>query len=162
MQNVFAFHAVASNGSIERGTLDAESANEARDTLTGRGLLVVSLESKGPRRERREPVSAADLALGLRILANLLESGLPVTRALHAFDDLAPRSWRGALPAIRQRVREGKSLAAAMAEAPLQIPALVIAVPRITRNVDSGQVTVITDPAAIARDPSAGGLRRLP
>jgi general secretion pathway protein F len=128
MQNVFAFHAVASNGSIERGTLDAESANEARDTLTGRGLLVVSLESKGPRRERREPVSAADLALGLRILANLLESGLPVTRALHAFDDLAPRSWRGALPAIRQRVREGKSLAAAMAEAPLQIPALVIGI----------------------------------
>jgi general secretion pathway protein F len=128
MQNVFAFHAVASNGSIERGTLDAESANEARDTLTGRGLLVVSLESKGPRRERREPVSAADLALGLRILANLLESGLPVTRALHAFDDLAPRSWRGALPVIRQRVREGKSLAAAMAEAPLQIPALVIGI----------------------------------
>jgi signal transduction histidine kinase len=32
-----------------------------------------------------------------------------------------------------------------------QIPALVIAVPRITRNVDSGQVTVITDPVAIAR-----------
>jgi signal transduction histidine kinase len=32
-----------------------------------------------------------------------------------------------------------------------QIPALVIAVPRITRNADSGQVTVITDPVAIAR-----------
>jgi len=32
-----------------------------------------------------------------------------------------------------------------------QIPALIIAVPRITRNVASGQVTVITDPLAIAR-----------
>jgi signal transduction histidine kinase len=32
-----------------------------------------------------------------------------------------------------------------------QIPALVIAVPRISRSADSGQVTVITDPVAIAR-----------
>ena len=39
-------------------------------------------------------IAAADLALGLRILADLLESGLPVTRALHAFQDLAPRGSR--------------------------------------------------------------------
>jgi general secretion pathway protein F len=128
MQSVFSFRALSPDGSLERGTLDAESASEARDTLMGRGLFVVAIESKGPRRERREPVSAADLALGLRILANLLESGLPVARALHAFDDLAPQAWRGALPMIRQRVREGKSLAAALAEAPLQIPPLVIGI----------------------------------
>jgi general secretion pathway protein F len=128
MQSVFAFRAVAADGSVERGTVDAESAVEARETLVGRGLFVVAIESKGARRDRREPLSAADLALGLRILANLLESGLPVTRALHAFDDLAPRAWRAALPAIRQRVREGKSLASAMSETPLQIPPLVIGI----------------------------------
>lgn len=128
MQRVFAFQAIASNGSVERGTLDAESPTEARETLVRRGLLVVAIESKGPRLERRDPLSTADLALGLRILANLLESGLPVARALHAFDDLAPRAWRSALPAIRQRVREGKSLAAALADAPLQIPPLVIGI----------------------------------
>lgn len=128
MQNVFAFRAVAADGSVERGTVDAESAVEAREALVGRGLFVVAIESKGARRDRREALSAADLALGLRILANLLESGLPVARALHAFDDLAPRAWRAALPAIRQRVREGKSLASAMSEAPLQIPPLVIGI----------------------------------
>jgi signal transduction histidine kinase len=32
-----------------------------------------------------------------------------------------------------------------------KIPALVIAVPRITRSIVNGQVTVVTDPAAIAR-----------
>jgi general secretion pathway protein F len=73
-------------------------------------------------------VSAVDLALGLRILANLLESGLPVSRALQAFEDLAPRPWGVALPVIRERIREGKSLAAALAEAPLQIPPLVIGI----------------------------------
>jgi general secretion pathway protein F len=128
MQNIFAFRAIAADGTVERGTLDAESAVEAREALVGRGLFVVAIESKGPRRERREPLSSADLALGLRILANLLESGLPVARALHAFDDLAPRAWRAALPAVRQRVREGRSLAVALAEAPLQIPPLVIGI----------------------------------
>lgn len=128
MQSVFAFRAIAPDGSLERGTLDAESAVEAREALVGKGLFVVALESKGARRERRDPLSAADLALGLRILANLLESGLPVARALQVFDDLAPRAWRSALPSIRQQVREGKSLAAAMAVAPLEIPPLVIGI----------------------------------
>jgi general secretion pathway protein F len=128
MQNVFAFRAIAADGSMERGTLDAESAVEVRESLLGRGLFVVSVEQQGPRRERREPLSAADLALGLRILASLLESGLPIARALQAFDDLAPRAWRAALPTVRQRVREGRSLAAALAEAPLQIPPLVIGI----------------------------------
>ena len=128
MQDVFAFRALAPDGSIERGTVDAESPTDARAALVGRGLFVVMLESKGPRREHRDPLPVADLALGLRILANLLESGLPVSRALHAFGDLAPLPWRAALPAIQQRVREGKSLAGALADAPLQIPPLVIGI----------------------------------
>ena len=74
-------------------------ALEARRVVASRGLFVRRRsKQRGLRRERREPLSAADLALGLRILGDLLESGLPVTRALHAFDDLAPRAWRGALP----------------------------------------------------------------
>lgn len=77
---------------------------------------------------RRDPLSAADLALGLRILADLLDSGLAVSRALHAFEELAPRAWRPSLPHIRQSVREGHSLAAALASAPIEIPALVIGI----------------------------------
>ena len=128
MQTVFAYQALESNGSAQRGTLDAESVDEARAALASRGLFILALESKGPRRERRDPISAADLALGLRILADLLESGLPVARALHTFEDLAPRGWKPALPAIRERVREGKSLASALSDAPLQIPPLVIGI----------------------------------
>jgi general secretion pathway protein F len=152
MQTVFSFRAIAADGAVERGTLDAESALEARETLVGRGLFVVAIESKGPRQDRRASLSAADLALGLRILANLLESGLPVTRALHAFDDLAPSAWRSALPKIRQSVREGKSLAAALADAPLAIPPLVIGIaqageagsgigPAIRRAADLAEAT---------------------
>jgi general secretion pathway protein F len=88
----------------------------------------LSLESHGHRSSRRDPLSVADLALGLRILADLLESGLSVSRALHAFDELAPRGWRPALPHIRQSVREGQSLAAALSSAPVVIPGLVIGI----------------------------------
>lgn len=128
MQTIFAFEAVSPNGSLERGLLDADSPEHARALVASRGLMVLGIQARGVRRERRHSISAADLALGLRVLGDLLESGLSVTRALAAFDELAPKSWRESLPHIRQSVREGKSLAAALDAAPLEIPALVIGI----------------------------------
>src|SRR5437868_564645 len=109
MQRIFEYQAVGPSGAIDRSTVDAADETEARSAVTSRGLFVLSVEERGLRHERRESLSPADLALGLRILGDLLESGLPVTRALHTFHDLAPRAWRGALPAISQSVREGNS-----------------------------------------------------
>lgn len=128
MQTIFAFRALSPNGSVDTGTIDAPSAHEARELLAARGLLVATIEHRGPRHQRRERLSTADLALGLRVLADLLESGLPIGRALHAFEELAPRAWHPALPHIRQSVREGQSLAAALSNAPLAIPPLVIGI----------------------------------
>src|SRR5262245_10173194 len=128
MERVFAYTGVALDGTIDRGTVDAEDAAQARKAVASRGLFVLSLAGMGTRRERRAPLSPADLALGLRVLGDLLESGLPVSRALHTFQDLAPPAWQGALPDISQSVREGKTLAAALAAAPLEIPALVIGI----------------------------------
>jgi type II secretory pathway component PulF len=128
MNSVFAYRAATAGGEICAGKVDAASSSEAREILTARGMYVLSLESHGRQLERRDPLSVADLALGLRVLADLLESGLSVSRALHAFDELAPRGWRPALPHIRQSVREGHSLASALASAPVVIPGLVIGV----------------------------------
>jgi general secretion pathway protein F len=128
MQTVYAFRAASANGDVGDGLVDAESSRQAREILVSRGLYVLSIESRGHRHARRDPLSVADLALGLRIMADLLESGLSVSRALHAFDELAPRGWRPALPRIRQAVREGQSLAAALSSAPVVIPGLVIGI----------------------------------
>lgn len=125
MQEVFAYQAAAPSGVVDRGVVDAGSAREAREIIAARGLFVLSLESKGPRRERRQPLAMSELALGLRVLADLLESGLPMTRALVAFEELAPKGWRPALPHIREAIREGQSFAAALASAPVVIPGLV-------------------------------------
>lgn len=128
MQTVYAYRAASATGDIDGGMVDAESLRQAREILASRGLYVLSLESRGHQFARRDPLSVADLALGLRILADLLESGLSVSRALQTFDDLAPRGWRPALPHIRQSVREGQSLAAALSSAPVVIPGLVIGI----------------------------------
>jgi general secretion pathway protein F len=158
MQRVFAFEAVGPDGSVGRDTVDAADAAEARRAVASRGLFVLAVEERGLRRERRDPLSPADLALGLRVLGDLLESGLPVTRALHIFQDLSPRSWRGALPSISQSVREGNSLATALSSAPLEIPPLVIGIahageagagigPAILRAADLCEATAETQAA---------------
>src|SRR5439155_17198271 len=128
MQSVFVYRAVSGRGTIDRGRIDATSVAEAREILARRGLLTLQLRSRAARAERRERLSAADLALGLRILADLLDSGLPVGRALYTFDGLAPAPWKRALPHVRQAVREGNSLAAALDAAPLEIPPLVVGI----------------------------------
>src|SRR5579884_2277356 len=128
MLSVFAYRATNNAGHIDRGSIDAASPGEARQMLFARGLFVVSLDERGPVSQRRSPISAAELALGLRVLADLLESGLSIGRALHAFEELAPRGWRAALPQLRQSIREGRGLSAALASAPVEIPSLVIGI----------------------------------
>jgi type IV pilus assembly protein PilC len=75
-------------------------------------------------------MNARDLALGLRILADLLEAGLSVARALATLEEIAPESWRNALPAVRQSVREGQGLATALANSPIEVPPLVTGIIR--------------------------------
>ena len=128
MQAVFAYRAADASGAIERGVVDARSARDAREIIVSRGLYLLEIERREARSERREPLPVADLALGLRMLADLLESGLSMSRALHAFEELAPRGWRPALPHIRQSVREGRTFASALASAPIAIPGLVIGI----------------------------------
>jgi general secretion pathway protein F len=130
MGHHFTFRAVGPDGTIDRGSVEAPDIGSVRTIVASRGLFVLSIEAQSTGHERRDPLSPGELALGLRILADLLDSGLPVTRALHAFQELAPPGWRGALPHIRQAVREGKSLASALATAPIDIPALVIGIAR--------------------------------
>ncbi|HTI63794.1 MAG TPA: hypothetical protein VL524_09780, partial [Gemmatimonadaceae bacterium] len=101
IQSAFAYRAANPTGAIEKGTVSAASAREAREIIASRGLYLLAIQRRVDQHERKQPMSAADLALGLRILADLLDSGLPISRALHAFEELAPRGWRPALPHIR-------------------------------------------------------------
>ncbi|MCL4213532.1 MAG: type II secretion system F family protein [Gemmatimonadales bacterium] len=76
------------------------------------------------------PLSSSELAVGLRILADLAAAGLPLTRALRVFGDVAPPGWRAATPDLVQSVREGKGLARALEESGLSVPAVALGLVR--------------------------------
>lgn len=127
---VYQYRAARADGTLESGRIDAGSGVDAAEALRNRGLFPVAVRLEAARREQRASLSAADLALGLRVLADLLEAGLPMTRALAAFEELAPASWRGAMPHLHQSLKEGNSLAVALATAPIAIPPLVAGIAR--------------------------------
>jgi len=129
-QALYRYHAARADGSVERGTVGAESDDAARALLSARGLYPLTIAREASGKETRRRIPASELALGFRILATLLESGLPMGKALAALGDLVPESWRAGLSTIREAVREGQSLAAALAGSPLAVPEDVLGIVR--------------------------------
>jgi type II secretory pathway component PulF len=124
----FRYRAARSDGVIQLGRIDASDIAIARRQLIDEGLFPIELEFAGTSAAHRASLPVRDLALGLRVLGDLLDAGLPMSRALRAFEDLAPPSWRVAIPHLQQRVREGASLATALSSAPVAIPPVVIGI----------------------------------
>ena len=126
----FAYRAARADGAFEHGVLIAESRDAALRALAAQGLWAVDLRTARSEGDLRTRLSIADVALGLRILATLLGSGLPVSKALAAMPELAPGSWTPALPDLARAVREGASLGAALERSGLAIPAVVLGIVR--------------------------------
>jgi general secretion pathway protein F len=128
--SVYRYRAARPDGSIDRGTVRAPNAQTAGALIAARGdwLLDVRVEQSFWRQHRR--LSLAELGLGLRLLASLIEAGLPIGRALATLDDVAPDSWRASLPEIRQAVQHGAPLAEALAAATFVLPPVVIGIIR--------------------------------
>lgn len=122
----YAYRAARPDGGQEAGVIDASSREAALAMLAARRLFPIDVRRDSSSEARRSRLPVTDLALGLRMFANLLESGLPMSRALEALDELVPDSWTAGLPSVRESVRQGSSLAAALRESPLSVPALVI------------------------------------
>src|SRR6266851_358405 len=102
----------------------ASSLDEARQKLADRGLYVYSVESRGGRlaalvrRRGGRQIGGSDFLILNQQFNTLIKAGLPILRAL---DLLANRAaspkLRPVISQIRDRVREGKSLSEAIAEA---------------------------------------------
>jgi general secretion pathway protein F len=123
--SAYSYRAARGDGTVELGTVDAASRDAASGVLAGRGLWVLDVRPAAATLTRQR-LSSAELALGLRLLGSLLDAGLPVSRALAAFADVAPDGWRPALGQLTAAVREGQALGAALAASPIDIPPVVI------------------------------------
>jgi general secretion pathway protein F len=124
----YAYRAVRGDGAQEVGVIEAPSRDAAVARLAGRGLFPIEVRPELAGRVRGWRGSASDLALGLRTLATLLESGMPLSRALAAMVDLAPGPWRAGIPAVQEAVREGEGLGAALRDSPIAPPEVIIGV----------------------------------
>src|SRR6266478_6487715 len=102
----------------------ASSLEEARQKLVDRGLYVYSVESRGGRlldlfrRKSARQIGGSEFLILNQQFNTLIKAGLPILKSL---DLLATRAsspkLRPVISQVRDRVREGKSLSEAVAEA---------------------------------------------
>ena len=119
----YRFRALSSAGAEESGIVIAASREDARSQVIARGLLPTEIRLGSFLGARSRGPSLADAALGLRLLATLVASGLMLERALGIFASVAPPSWdRAQLGALREAVRGGESLALGLRTAGFTLP----------------------------------------
>jgi general secretion pathway protein F len=124
----YSYRAARRDGGQETGVIEASDRAAAAAVLARRDLFAIEIRVNRHAAQQSTRLPQADLALGLRMLSTLLESGLPIARALAALEEVAPGSWKTALPSLREAVRQGKSLSTGLRESPLTIPPLVIGI----------------------------------
>src|SRR6266850_2347052 len=102
----------------------ASSLEEARQKLVDRGLYVYSVESRGGRlaglvrRRSDRQIGGSEFLILNQQFNTLIKAGLPILKALDLLADRASSpKLRPVISQIRDRVREGKSLSEAVAEA---------------------------------------------
>jgi type II secretory pathway component PulF len=128
----FEYTARVDPSQVQEGTIEAESVTSAARHLRTQGLypLRVEVRSRGarrlgwlPTRWRRRKVGLAPLAEFTDQLADLLEAGIPLERAIRLQAQHVSRaSLKASLDGIGESVCAGKSLAEAMSAWPKVFP----------------------------------------
>jgi general secretion pathway protein F len=135
---VFEYEALNSSGRAIRGIIDAESVRTARTRLRSQGVYPTDIrEESGALFQRSSSfsvfgrVKAKELAQAFRQLATLLEANIPLVSSLSALiDQLGNPVLRKILTQIRERVREGISLADALSAHPQIFPNIFVGLVR--------------------------------
>jgi len=122
---VFGYRGLSTDGRSVAGVVDADSARTARGKLRALGIFPTDVmpEAEAPAKTERfslprfgRRMPAAELSLLTRQLGSLLGAGVTLVEALGALYDQSSRAvTKRMLSQVRERVREGASLADAMA-----------------------------------------------
>jgi general secretion pathway protein F len=152
---VFEYVAIDRAGKSRKGIIDADSARAARNKLRADGIYPTRLEetqadeiSERPSRlQFRIPlqrVRGADVVITTRQLATLLSAGLPLVSALSGVLEQVKRpALRKVLSQVRERVKEGMSLASALMEHPAVFPSVYTAM--INAGETSGTLELVVE-----------------
>jgi general secretion pathway protein F len=125
---VFAYRGLSNSGRSVAGVIDADSARSARGKLRELGIFPTDLAEEEARQQSlrqwlpaigRRKIPPAELALMTRQLSALLGAGVQLVEALTALSEQTTRpAAKKMLSQVRENVREGRSLADALAAHP--------------------------------------------
>jgi len=147
----FRYQGAHLDGRVERGKLVATSRKDAQRILLDRGMQPFEVVQEETSTWRRSTIPVADLAVTLRILADMLDAGLPLARALHLLATVAPPNMARALPAVLAAVREGKGFVAALAQAEVRVPPEIAGIIRAGER-GSGLAQAVREAAHLSED----------
>jgi type IV pilus assembly protein PilC len=148
--STFAFRAVDVAGIPSRGEVEADSKAHVTEELRQRGLIVLDVSEKREALklesliDRFRRVNARDLSVFSRQFATLIQSGMPMLRALHTLEDQTENEMlQHAVGAVRKDIEAGSSLAQAMERHPRVFDDLYVALVRSGES--SGQLESALD-----------------
>jgi general secretion pathway protein F len=134
---VFAYRGLSSDGRPVSGVIDADSARGARGKLRGMGVFPTDISEEATARSKslwewlpRRKIPSSEVTLLTRQLSALLGAGVQLVDALGALADQARPAVKKMLSQVRERVREGSSLAEALADHPEAFSELYVSMVR--------------------------------
>lgn len=111
----FKYRAVDAAGKTQTGTVSAESERDAMRILRGRSLTPLQLTQAKASGSGGKRIKAADLLAFTNGLCTLVESRVPIDRALRLLEGITEsEAMRELTLELLREVKEGRSLAAAM------------------------------------------------
>ncbi len=135
---VFEYEALSSSGKALRGIIDADSLRTARNKLRSQGVYPTEIREETPATAHAgtsfrlfNRVPPKELARAFRQLATLAGAGIPLVSCFTALiDQTVHPILRKVLTQIRESVREGGSLADALAAHPQVFPPILVGLVR--------------------------------
>ncbi len=127
----FAYTAIAADGSLREGAIEADDAIAAQRALDAQGLVPTRVAPAVGGGLFGSRVPAAQVLAFARSLGGLIAAGVPLARALAVIEREANHAGaKAAWSTINAKVRDGSSLADAMAAQPGLFPPVFIAMVR--------------------------------
>ncbi len=156
---VFEYIAIDASGRTKKGMLTADGLGAARrklraqslfpTTLTQSSVSEDTLEKKKPTRSPRIPrffkkIGRAELSGATRQIATLLGAGLPLDKTLSILlEQTKTPALYSVFAQVMERIKEGKSLAAALAEHPSVFSSTYVTM--ISASESSGTLELVMD-----------------
>jgi len=120
---IFRYKGYRQDGKESSGSITADTLRAARERLKNDGILPTGIEEETAQTSRsgfsslRRRVGLPELALVTRRLATLLGASMPLFEAVTTLmEQERPGEMRSVLSRVKERLAEGKGLAAALAE----------------------------------------------